>query len=366
MNIFFRVDSSIQIGTGHLMRCLTLADALREKKATVSFICRELPGSLFDFIGKREFKAYRLPLIKAQHTNDNQSSEYAQWLGVSWKEDAEQTKAILANEGRIIDWLVVDHYALDSQWETILRPYVKKIMAIDDLADRSHDCNLLLDQNLYENIETRYEGLVPENCQKLLGPKYALLRSEFREARKNLRQRDGNVQRILIFMGGADPGNVTCKVLRAVQMLNQSGIFIDVVIGASNTCATEVRDQTLNMPDTTCHFHVRNMAELMASADLSIGAGGTATWERCCVGLPSLVITIAENQRDIAENLAQNGSIINLGWYESIKESDISSTLENLLANPDRIRQMSLKGMRLVDTDGTTRVAETLEEICTK
>ncbi len=366
MNILFRVDSSVQIGTGHLMRCLTLADALREKKATVSFICRELLGSLCDFIEKKGFKAYRLPFVKAQHTNDNQNSGYAQWLGVSWKEDAEQTRAVLEKEGRIIDWLVVDHYALDSQWETLLRPYVKKIMVIDDLANRNHTCDLLLDQNLYENIETRYEGLVPKHCQKLLGPKYALLRSEFREARRNLRQRDGNVQRILIFFGGSDPTNETSKTLDALHLLNRPDIAVDVVIGASNIHATEVEILASDMPHTACHFHVENMAELMASADLSIGAGGTATWERCCVGLPGLVITIAENQRDIAENLSRNGGIINLGWYESIKESDISTALENLLATPDRIRQMSLKGMQLVDADGTTRAAEIIEEIWTK
>ena len=364
MNIVFRVDSSVQIGTGHLMRCLTLADVLRAKKTTVSFICRELPGNLCDFIERKGFGTYRLPFITAH--DDNQNPGYTQWLGVGWKEDAEQIKAILVKEDKAIDWLIIDHYALDRQWETMLRPYVKKMMVIDDLANRNHNCDLLLDQNLYENMETRYKGLVPEHCQILLGPKYALLRSEFREERRNLRQRDGNVQRILIFFGGSDPTNETSKALEALRLLNRPDIAVDVVIGASNTHANEVEALASNIPDTICHFHVENMAELMALADLSIGAGGTATWERCCVGLPSLVITIAENQRDIAENLAQNGSIINLGWYESIKESDINSTLENFLANPDRIRQMSLKGMQLVDADGTNKVAETVEEISTK
>lgn len=365
MNVFFRVDSSIQIGTGHLMRCLTLADVLREKEAMVSFICRELSGNLCDFVGKKGFRVYRLPYITSQFDDKRHNTHHTQWLGVTWETDAEQTKAILMKDTHDIDWLVADHYALDKQWETQMRPFVKKIMIIDDLADRPHDCDLILDQN-YTQSENRYNGLVPNTCIRLMGPEYALLRPQFGKARKNLRGRDGKVKRILVFMGGADPGNVTCKVLRAIQMLNQHGISIDVVIGASNTHANEVRALTSNMPDTTCHFHVENMAEFMASADLSIGAGGTATWERCCVGLPSLVITIAENQRDIAENLSRNGSIINLGWYESIKESDISTALENLLATPDRIRQMSLKGMQLVDADGTIRAAETIEEIWTK
>lgn len=365
MNIFFRVDSSIQIGTGHVMRCLTLADALREKKANISFICRELPGNLCDFVEKKGFKVYRLPYTTLQFDDKRQNTRHTQWLGVTWETDAEQTKAILMKNSHDITWLVVDHYALDKQWEMQMRLFVKKIMIIDDLADRPHDCDLVLDQN-YTKRENRYNRLVPDTCIRLIGPRYTLLRPQFRKARKNLRERDGKVKRILIFIGGADPGNVTCKVLRAIQMLNQPCIAIDVVIGAANNHANEVEALASNMPDTTCYFHVENMAELMASADLSIGAGGTATWERCCVGLPSLVITIAENQRNIAENLAQNGSIINLGWYERVKESDISSTLENLLANPDRIKQMSLKGMQLVDADGTNRVAETLKEIDTK
>ncbi|MFO0795676.1 MAG: UDP-2,4-diacetamido-2,4,6-trideoxy-beta-L-altropyranose hydrolase [Candidatus Brocadiaceae bacterium] len=364
--VYFRVDSSIKMGTGHLMRCLTLAEALREKKATVSFICRELLGNICDFIEKQGFKTYRLPFIQAQHTNDKQSSEHTRWLGISWEEDAEQTEAIMVKEGKAIDWLIIDHYALDKRWESFLRPFVKKIMVIDDLADRPHDCDLLLDQNLYENIEIRYNDMVPNHCQKLLGPKYALLRPEFKEARKNLKQRDGMVKRILVFFGGSDPTNETTKALEAIHLLNLSDITIDVVVGVANPHKEQIKQLCATMPKISFYCQVDNIAQLMANADLAIGAGGTVTWERCCLGLPSLVIAIAENQIDIIENLAQHGSIINLGWYVRIKESDISASVENILENPNRIRQMRLKGMRLVDADGTNRVTETLKEIDTK
>ncbi len=359
MNIFFRVDSSIQIGTGHLMRCLTLADALCEKKATVSFICRELPGNICDFVEKKGFKVYRLP-YKAHDNSDWQSFEYAQWLCVTWGKDAEQTRAILVKVGRVIDWLVVDHYALDKQWEIFSRPYVKKIMVIDDLAARPHNCDLLLDQNHYENMKTRYEGLVPNHCQKLLGPRYALLRLEFKEARKNLRQHDGNIKRVLIFFGGSDPTNETEKALEAICFLNRPDIAVDVVVGTANPHKERIKQLCAALPYVTFHCQVNDIAQLMVNADLSIGGGGTATWERCCVGLPSLVVTIADNQRDVAKNLFKVGIIINLGWYEEVKKEDIRSALENLLDMPDIVQQMRVKGMQLVDGYGTNRVVEEL------
>lgn len=339
------------------MRCLTLADALREEESKVSFICRNLPGNLCDFVGKKGFKVYRLPYITSQFDDKRQNTHHTQWLGVTWETDAEQTKAILMKNPHDINWLVVDHYALDKQWEMQMSPFVKKIMIIDDLADRPHDCDLVLDQN-YTQSENRYNGLVPDTCIRLIGPRYTLLRPQFRKTRENLRGRDGKVQRILIFMGGADPGNVTCKVLRAIQMLNQPSISIDVVIGASNTHANEVEALTSNMSDTTCHFHVENMAELMANADLCIGAGGSTAWERCCLGLPSVVMILADNQKDIAEELEKEGVVVNLGWHEDVTEMDIKNAVENLLADSDKRKSMSLKGKEITDGMGANRVIE--------
>lgn len=362
MNIFFRVDSSIQIGTGHLMRCLTLADALREKESNVSFVCRELPGNLCGIVGKKGFKVYRLPGITIQHNNDNRASGYAQWLGVSWKEDAEQTKAILAIEKSVINWLIVDHYALDEQWETFVRPHIEKIMVIDDLADRPHNCDLLLDQNLYENMETRYEVLVPNHCQKLLGPKYALLRPEFKEARKNLRQRDGNVKRILTFFAGSDPTNETSKALEAVHLLNRPDIAVDVVIGAANPHKEQIKYLCSTIPNVTLYCQVENIAQLMVRADLAIGAGGTTTWERCCLGLPSIVITLADNQRELAKYLEKNGIIIYLDWYEQMKESDVREAINALISHPEKRETISKKSREIIDGKGIERVINRMQK----
>lgn len=358
MNVVFRVDSSIQIGTGHIMRCLTLAGVLYEKGLTISFICRKLPGNICDFVEKKGFHVHRLPYIPMQCDNNNQSPEHAQWLGAGLEEDAEQTKTILAKEDRAIDWLIVDHYALDRQWETLIRPYAKKIMVIDDLADRPHDCDLLLDQNLHENMETRYKGLVPEHCQKLLGPKYVLLRSEFREAKKNLRQRDGNVQRILIFFGGSDPTNETSKAMEAVRLLNRPDIVIDVVIGAANPHKEQIEHLCSAMANVTFHCHVDNVAQLMANADLAIGAGGTTTWERCSLGLPSIVFSIAHNQEAIAQHVAQAGALINLGTACEVTVKHLVQTLKHLIKERDTLCSMSSQGLRIVEGLGVERIVK--------
>jgi UDP-2,4-diacetamido-2,4,6-trideoxy-beta-L-altropyranose hydrolase len=341
MNVIIRVDASNSIGTGHIMRCLTLADELTQNRGKVEFICREEPGNMINHIEKRGYEVKPLP------------------AGIDLETDRELSQDFLGKHTETIDWLVVDHYELDARWESYMHSSVRKIMVIDDMANRPHDCDLLLDQN-YNETPNRYQRLVPITCTQLLGPEYALLRPQFSKAREKLRNRTGEVKRILVFMGGADPTNQTCKVLRAIKKFNSPDIAVDTVIGVSNKHREEIENLASNMSKTICHYNVENMSELMAVADLSIGASGTTSWERCCVGLPSLVITIANNQIKIAENLGKNGIITNLGWFEDVNQSDIKSALEYLLDKPDIIRQMSIDGMRIVDTLGTERVAREL------
>jgi UDP-2,4-diacetamido-2,4,6-trideoxy-beta-L-altropyranose hydrolase len=235
-------------------------------------------------------------------------------------------------------------------------------MVIDDLANREHDCDLLLDQN-YSKNEDRYNGLVPGNCIQLIGPEYAILRPQFQKARGNLRKRNGGVNRILVFMGGADPKNVTSKVLRAIQMLERSDIAIDVVIGNLNPYHDEIKILTSKIPNTSCHHNVENMAELMASADLCIGAGGTTTWERCCAGLPTIAIILAENQKNVSESLDKKEALINLGWYHNVTENNIKEGIEGLIDNPQKMVSMCDKSRRLVDGKGVGRVIDTISSI---
>lgn len=354
MNIFIRVDSSINMGTGHLMRCLTLADSLQKKGGVVSFICRLLPGNICHVIEKKGYKLYRLPYTSSECSDRLKLSPHENWLDVEWWTDVNETIAVLQNTGQFVDWLVVDHYSLDYNWEKSVRPYVQKIMVIDDLADRSHDCDLLLDQNLYNNMETRYEGLVPAHCQKLLGPSYALLRPEFIKARENLRKRNGTIQRILVFFGGSDPTNETAKALEAVYLLNHPQLAVDVVVGSANPHKEKIKKLCLTIPNTTYHCQVENMAELISRADLAIGAGGSASWERCCLGLPSLVVILADNQCELVNNLAEQGAIINLGWAKNLTAIDYLEAIDKLISI--QMKKLTRECSKLVDGKGCKRV----------
>ena len=358
MKILIRADASVQIGTGHVMRCLTLADELRRCGAEMVFVCREFDGNLCGYIEEKGYVVHRLPLSSQPEHNTEGNLKHAAWLGVEWRIDAGQVKNIIECLNTATDWLVVDHYALDERWERFLRPYCKKIMVIDDLADRIHDCDLLLDQNFYKNPESRYDGLAPVWCKKLLGPKYALLRPEFREARENLKKRDGHVTRIMIFFGGSDLTNETTKALEAIRMLNRQDIVVDVVVGNSNPHRKIIERFASDLPDCTCHFKVEDMAVLMAGADLAVGAGGTTVWERCALALPSLVVSVAENQKRTVADMAEYGCFLFLGCYEAVSADSLYHAFEIAIQSPWLLISFALESWLLVDGNGTKRVAQ--------
>lgn len=355
MTIVFRTDSSLQIGSGHVMRCLTLADELRQRGADVMFVCRTHPGHLIGLIEDKGYKVVRLQQSESEYITTLDDVAHAAWLGVSWEQDAAET--ITAVGDTQPKWLIIDSYAIDRRWENKLRPHVGKIMVIDDLADRSHDCELLLDQNLYQAMEARYDNLVPGNCHKLLGPRYALLRPEFAAARKNLRQRDGAVKRILVFLGGVDSTNETEKALRALAGVSNRQLEIDVVVGGGNLRKDQI--QSFCAANDGFHYHcqVDNVAELMAAADLAIGAGGATTWERCSVGLPSFVTALAENQQKLAETGARQGLFFYLGKSTAVSIEMISEAIKIFVSSPDSLLSYSIHGLATVDAKGTRRVA---------
>lgn len=358
MKTVIRVDASDEIGSGHLMRCLTLAQALKDYGISVAFICRELPGNLCDYLEEKEFRVYRLPknAIKNNIQNNKNIGSHAHWLGVKLEDDIKQTLKILNTDKAGFDWLIVDHYALGEAWEGHMRNYVKKIMVIDDLADRKHDCDLLLDQNLYKNFETRYDELVPSKCQKLLGSKYALLRSEFVEARKNLRKRNGKIKRILVSFGGYDITNETEKTLKAIQLLERPDLVKDIVVGALNPKKEKVKDLCDTMPNTYYQLQVDNMAELITKSDLAIGAGGATTWERSCLGLPSLIISVSFNQEAISEVYCETGAGKYLGVSNNVSKEHIYQNIKKLLKGSQRVKKMGDVAYSLVDGIGTFRI----------
>jgi len=365
MKVVIRTDSSISIGSGHLMRCFTLADMLREIGADVSFVCRELTGNLGWLAREKGYSLFLLPFDDRESADENVVSSYAPWLGTDWATDADQTLMALPDEAEI-DWLIVDHYALDEKWEKSLRWRAGHLMVIDDLANRQHDCDLLLDQNFYEKAQIRYDGFVPGHCRKLLGPQYALLRPEFLEAQRRMPERSGSVDRILVFFGGVDVTNETTKALQAIRSVGRPDVSIDVVLGRSNPHRTEIETLSQDMLNVTLHYQVENMAELMVRADLAIGGGGTTTWERCYLSLPTITIVVADNQREMIEAVAGRGAVWNMGWHASVSASDLRDRLKYALNNPEAVRTMSQAAWRVMGNrthDIGHPIVEALSEI---
>lgn len=355
MRVAIRVDASTQIGTGHFMRCLTLADALKERGAEVCFISRYLPDHLCAML---EDRLHGFILLEtSQEETDPGELAHAAWLGVSQARDAADTLNVLSIQ--TWDWLVVDHYALDICWESTLANVAAKIMVIDDLANRRHACDLLLDQNLQE--PGRYANLVPEGCQVLLGPKFALLRPQFVATRQNLRQRTGRVARLLVFFGGADAGGETLKALAAIRMLGRDDLDVDVVIGESNPHRAAIESVCLSMQKTTLYCQVDDMATRMAQADLFIGAGGISSWERCCLGLPALVVATADNQIAQCEALGSYGVQLYMGKAQLLTFEQLRRSIGILQNDCSQLKNMAAIGLNLVDGLGVERMLEHLQ-----
>lgn len=368
LRVAFRTDAAIEIGTGHVMRCLTLAAALRERGASCVFICREHHGNLLDLIADQGHEVLALPRgseVRCASGREHSTAEppHAHWLGTDWKTDAAASLEALTGlaGGSLFDWLVVDHYGLDACWEKALRPAVGRLMVIDDLADRPHDCDLLLDQSL-GRVPEDYAGLVPRSAALLLGPQYALLRPEFAELRAEslARRAQPRLQRVLVTMGGVDKDNTTRRVLDALDASAlPADVQITVVMGPKAPWLGQVRAQAERMRRTTeVLVGVRDMARLMTESDLAIGAGGTTTWERCALGLPSITLVLAKNQEAVAEMLKKAGAV--LACHDT---GGIGAVLDNAVLGKDMssvLAEVRRAAAAVTDGEGTTRVVQQL------
>ena len=352
-DVIFRTDASLAIGTGHVIRCLTLADRLSIQGVAITFICREHPGNLCELIIQRGFSFIRLPVPSREPLIEKSPTH------ISWQEDAEQTIAAINSMIVRPDCLIVDHYALDRRWENAVRTTVNRIMVIDDLADRVHECDLLLDQNLVEQMRTRYTEKVPTECVALLGPEFALLQPAYADLHDHTPPRKGAIKRILIFFGGVDVNNLTERALSAFIGLKRPDIKVDVVITSHNPYTERIRRQVSEHDNIYLHSDLPTLAPLMALADLAIGAGGSTSWERLCLGLPSLVVTLADNQRAIADKLNQLGLICLLGHWDVVDETTLTQALNGLLQN-DLDEEWSLRCLEEVDGRGVDRVCTAL------
>tara|TARA_R110001606_G_scaffold389553_1_gene555774 strand:- start:28940 stop:30031 length:1092 start_codon:yes stop_codon:yes gene_type:complete len=359
VNITFRTDASYDIGSGHVMRCLALADVLRLAGATCRFVCRDHPGNLIDFIQKKGFSVARLAASICDVTANN--ARYSAWLGADWLTDAEQTIAALGSDK--VDWMIVDHYALDVAWENKIRVLCHRLAVIDDLADRHHVCDVLIDQNL-GRVQGDYHGLVHATCEVLVGPRYALLRPEFECYRECSLARRAlpEFKRLLITMGGVDKNNITSNVLQALKKCSLHCEFhISVVMGLHAPWIDHVRTEA---GEFECSIEVlvniQNMAQLMAESDFVIGAAGSASWERCVLGLPSLLVVLADNQQVIANALVRAGAA--QVTREQQLADDIKLLITQLSDNPSLLAPMSTKASQISDGLGANIVAKALSK----
>ena len=336
MKIAFRVDSSIHIGSGHISRCTALARALRGKGAEVVFVCAELHGS-HDFIVQHAgFDVLTVPKGDP-------------------KSDAMATAATLGTQ---VDWLVVDHYGLGQSWERDMRPWCGRILTLDDLANRPHDADVLLDSTPQPDHE-RYRHLVPPEAVLLLGPRYAPISSDITELHSQTRD-IGESPSVLVFFGGSDPTDLSGRTLSALRHSDLSGVATDLVIGASNPHARSIREIATEMPFVTVHDATPSLAPLLARNTLGVGAGGVSMWERMCAGIPSIVVSLAENQVPSTHGVASQGVIDYLGPDEAVSSTELHRALVALLSDPLRCKQMSDQGRALVDGRGASRVVEAL------
>lgn len=364
----FRADASLQIGTGHVMRCLTLADALAPHGADCQFICRAHEGNLIEFIRGKGYVAHALPIVHEASVASTAPGPaasapdlaHAHWLGATQAQDAEACAPILAAQRP--DWLIVDHYALDARWERALAPHYRKLMVIDDLADRPHACNLLLDQTFGRDAAD-YHPLVPADCCLLCGSQYALLRPEFAALRPySLQRRAPPVLReLLITMGGVDKDNATGKVLQALRACPlPADCRITVVMGATAPWLEEVCTQAQEMPwPTRVLVGVSDMARLMADSDLAIGAAGATSWERCCLGLPTAMIVLAENQQHAARLLEQANAVRMLDLTPNL-QNRLAELINEIVTTETCLAQLRDSASTVTDGKGCERVEDWL------
>jgi UDP-2,4-diacetamido-2,4,6-trideoxy-beta-L-altropyranose hydrolase len=340
--VIFRVDASARIGTGHVMRCLALAGELGRSGVASRFVCRAHQGNMAAKIRSQGHEVVLLPDGKVA-----EGPGYASWLGADWETDADETAIEVAAVQPL--WLIADHYAVDARWERRVREATGvKLMIIDGLANREHDCDLLLDQTYSPEGERRWDGLVPRSCRLLVGPRYALLRPEFVAAKETVRERDAGIKRVFVAFGGVDEPDATSMVLDAIADLGRPDITVEVVAGRANPHRDQLAEKCRTAGNMHLHVDPPDVAGLMAMADLAVSAGGIMLLEQCYLHLPSIVVSIADNQIKSAQALHDAGAVWYLGNIGAVDRDVVRQAIRDLMADPSRFERMQLVTEKLM------------------
>ncbi|HCM9256296.1 UDP-2,4-diacetamido-2,4,6-trideoxy-beta-L-altropyranose hydrolase [Enterobacter cloacae subsp. cloacae] len=359
MKIAFRVDASLSIGSGHVVRCLTLADALRKKRAHCVFITKAHHGNLIELIKSRSFDVFVIP------GEPDSSEEYIQnekfWLGGTQRDDALKSIELCKTNNFAPDVLITDHYSLDDSWEKIFQCHFPeaKIIVIDDLCNRKHECYLLIDSTL-ERQSAEYKPFVSSECILLTGTDYALLREDFAQLRSlavEKRKNTSSPRKVLITMGGVDINNITGALLKKISNSIDTQIeLITVVLGANCPHKDEIKRIAKECKyDVEVLININNMPQVMLENDIAIGALGSTTWERAVLGLPTINLAIAENQLVIVEKLMDKGFIVFSNTEFS--EEDLSSAWRKLHGE---YQDLVARSFALCDGAGLQRVVTSL------
>ncbi|TQV84148.1 UDP-2,4-diacetamido-2,4,6-trideoxy-beta-L-altropyranose hydrolase [Exilibacterium tricleocarpae] len=364
MHIGFRVDSGLHIGNGHLMRCLALAQALIARKVRCYFLCRDFPGSAHQLVLEA---GCELGLLAPVDSDGAGTGDYRRWLGVTPARDRGECLEWL-RVWPSLDWLVVDHYAIDADWHRPMAAWVAKILVIDDLANRDYDCDLLLDQTYGRQAGSYRPRFDRTTTELLLGPEYALLRPKFEylhEAAKARRRQPPGGGKILISLGGVDAGNITGRLLAALLPRLDAQRWQPVVVLADNSPHYAAVKALIDNADIPVQLlvGVRDMAQLMLQCELAIGAAGSSTWERCCMGLPALLLVTAANQKFLADHLAASGAVIGVFDDPGADLAPAAKHLAATVADWSRYRRIAAAALDICDGGGAGRVAQTMAAV---
>lgn len=354
--IAIRADASIDIGSGHIMRCVTLAKEMQKRGKEIFFICRELSENLSRSISDNGFHLERLSNYRAADVkidSDESSAINSSVLDQETHPDWIGTIAALKHIRPYL--LVIDHFGIDAKWENAIRRIIPlRIAVIDGQRNRKHDCDILIDPNYSLEGKDGWKSLVLPECELFVGPQFAFLRPEFHKERKNIKVRYGRVEDILICFGGSDKFNATKMVLQALKEINHSIQKVHVVIGSQNPWKDNLISICSNFKNFVCHIDPENIAALMSKADLAIGSGGIMTWERCFLGVPSILMSIAENEVRNCQALSNANAVIYIGRREHNNVESIKNAILGAVADPELLQSLSRRSIEIMSGSKTS------------
>ena len=358
MKVVFRADASSKIGAGHIVRCKTLADELHYRGAEVRFVCSELSGNLMRVLKEAGHQAV---ILRSGFESPGDTLAEIAVGAKAQSVDAMQTVEELAHLE--VDWLVVDNYHLDVHWEILLRPHARHVLVIDDLADRRHDCDVLVDPTYGETAE-RYKGLLSTDTYCMCGSQYALLRPQFIARRPSCVKSIPQVRkmRVHVFFGSTDLFNHTLR-FSELLLRHFAGLQIVAIVGRDNG----FRDQLQALSEAhrdrfSWQSDVSDMAASMAVCDVAFGAPGGATWERAALGLPAAYLAVSSSHEKILERLNANGLCSYLGVADQITDDNFLEGMRAFLTDAKSLEDMGTRGLQAIDAKGVQRVADLMEE----